>query len=386
MGVTMRANKRTLLAGCFALLVAASLMTCSKTYAYKENAVPEPVALSQRLKTLFKETKLVCFGRYALTVPKEAQVVWGHVSFPSKIYIFKGDQNAIKELVDKDIAKLKYDDKDADITYNNRGPIEGSWQIRYYDSKAAKELNLYLFNTYINKSDLIFFWRDGVDPGAGQSEEQAVALATSRAKSLRLRTEDDIPSDEGYCIEHGFMASSFYGDQEMVNVGIHLPSLPDVTFSVSSNKDAYADYSKEEFARMKVEELSLLARIHAAQKEQGTLYPLRTLLREGKRDVQHWHGEESLIRRTDGVHDFEWGFVGTPKDVANPSEFLVNLYTKVEHNTVGAAKATSLSDDEAVALWDKLLSGLKFRVKVPGAPEGSYYISPGKTGSVAKRQ
>jgi hypothetical protein len=45
---------------------------------------------------------------------------------------------------------------------------------------------------------------------------------------------------------------------------------------------------------------------------------------------------------------------------------------------VGAAKAASLSDDEAVALWDKLLSGLKFRVKVPGAPEGSYYLPPHK--------
>jgi hypothetical protein len=376
MGVIMRANKRNVLAGCVALLVAALLMTCSKTYAYKENAVPEPVALSQRLKNLFKETKLVCFGRYALTVPKEAKVIWGEVSFPSKIYLFEGGQNAIKDLVDKDIAKLKFADDDADITYNGYGPIEGSWQMRYYESKAAKRFNLHFFNTYVNKGDLIFLLRGAIEDE--QSEEQALALQTNRAKSLRLRIEEDIPSDEGYCIEHGFMASSFYGDQEMVNVGIHLPSLPDVTFSVSSNKDAYADYPKEEFAKMKVEKLSLLARIHDAQKEQGTLYPLRTLLREGKRDVQHWHGEESLIRRTDGVHDFEWGFVGTPKDVANPPEFIVHLYTKVEHNTVGAAKAASLSDDEAVALWDKLLSGLKFRVKVPGAPEGSYYISPNK--------
>lgn len=210
-------------------------------------------------------------------------------------------------------------------------------------------------------------------------------MEANRAKSLRLRTEDEVPSDEGYCIEHGFMASSFYGHQEMVNVGIHLSSLPDVTFSISSNKDAYADYSKEEFARMKVEELPLLARIHGAQKEQGISYPFRTLLREGKRNVQHWHGEESLIRRTDGGHDFEWGFVGTPKDVANPSEFIINMYTKVEHNTVGAAKAASLSDDEAVALWDKLLSGLKFRVKVPGAPEGSYFIPPGKAATAASQ-
>jgi hypothetical protein len=379
MGVIMRAHKRTVLAGCLALLMAALLITYSKTYAYKENAVPEPVALSQRLKNLFNETKLVCFGRYALMVPKEARIIWGNVSFPSKILIFKGNQNAIRELADKYIAKLKYADDDADITYNGRGPVEGSWQIRYYEDKAAKRLNLHFFNTYINKGDLIFLLGGAIEDG--QSEEQALAIEATRAGSLRLRAEEEVPSEEGYCIEHGFMASSFYDDQEMVNAGLYFPSLPDITLSISSNKDAYGDYPKEEFEKKKVSELSLLARIREAQEEQGIMYPHRAVLREGKRDVQHWHGEESLIKRPDGVHDFEWGFVGTPKDVANPSEFVVNMYTKVEHNTVGAAKAASLSDEEAVALWDKLLSGLKFRAKVPGSPEGSYFMPPGKADS-----
>jgi hypothetical protein len=383
----MRAKNWAVLTGCcLALLLAAPLVACSKKYTYKENAVPETVALSTRLKNIFKETKLVCFGRYALTVPKEAQLIPGEASFPSRIYVYQGTRGKIKELVDQDIAKLKRANKTAEITYNGPGPLEGSWQFRYYDSKAARELNIHLFNTYINKDDLIFRLRGGIDPATKQTEEQAVEQEAIRAKSLRLRTEDDIPSEEGYCIDHGFMASSFYGDQEMISAGIYLPSLPDVTFSISSNKDAYSDYSKEEFARIKVEELSLLARIRQAQEQQGSNYPDRTLLREGKRDVQHWHGEESLIRRPDGTHDFEWGFVGTPKDVANPPEFGAAMFTKVEHNMVGAAKAASLSDDEAVALWDQLLSGLKFRVRVPGAPEGSYYLPPRKTDTAATGQ
>lgn len=335
--------------------------------------MPERVTLSPQLKKIFQETKLVCFGRYALALPKEAQLIWGSASFPSKISSFPGSLEDLKERVAKDIAKIKYDDKGAEITYNNPGPIEFSWQIRYFDTKGAKQLNLLFFNTYVSKRDRIFRLGNAVDEG--QSEAQVTALEESRAKSLHLRLDDDaVPPNEGYCIEHAFMASSFYGDQEMVNVGIYLPSLPDVTFSISSNKDAYADYPKEEFNKKKIEELSLLARIRKAQEEQGTMYPHRTVLREGKRNVQHWQGEESLIKRPDGVHDFEWGFVGTPKDVANPSELIVNMYTKVEHNVVGAAKKASVTDDEAVALWDNLLSGLKFRVKVPGAPEGSYFL------------
>jgi hypothetical protein len=357
--------------GCAALVAAMAFSPHFQRYSYKENAVPKNVALSHRLEALFEKTKRVCFGRYALTVPEEAQLIWGDASFPSRIFLYTCGMEAIKERVAKDIAKLRFSDDQADITYNDKGPIEDSWQIRYFEDNAAKELHLKVFNTYINKSDLIFLLRGSLD---GEPEEQAGEREASRAKSLRLRDESDIPSEPGYCIEHGFMASSAYDDQEMVNVGIYLPSLPDVTFSISSNKDAYADYPKAEFEKMKLGELSLLARIRAAQEEQGVLYPHRTVLREGKRNVQHWHGEESLIRRPDGVHDFEWGFVGTPMDVANPAEFIVNLYTKVEHNTVGAAKASSLSDQETVALWDKLLSGLKFRVKVPGAPTGSYYF------------
>ena len=381
----MHAKNRGVLSGCgFAVILSVLLVACSKKYTYKEDAVPEAVTLSPRLMNLFKETKVVCFGRYALTVPKEAQVIPGEASFPSRVYIFPGNLDVIRELVNQDIAKIKRANKTAEVTYNDQGPIGGSWQFRYYKSKAAKELNLHFFNTYINKGDLIFLLGGSVEKG--QTEDQAAAQEASRAKSLRLRTEDEVPSEEGYCIEHGFMTSSFYGGQEMIAAGIYLPSLPDVTFSIRSNKDAYSDYPKEEFARMKVEELPLLARIRQAQEQQGSNYPKRTLLREGKRDVQHWHGEESLIRRPDGTHDFEWGFVGVPKDVANPSEFGVAMFTKVEHNMVGAAKAASLSDDEAVALWDKLLSGLKFRVKVPGAPDGSYYLAPRNTDTAATGQ
>jgi hypothetical protein len=369
----MRAKRLIAIAAAMVVLLAATMAFSSRNqkFSYKENAVPKPIALNHRLQSLFEKTKLVCFGRYALVVPAEAQLIWGDPSFPSRIHIFNGGPNALKEKVANDLAKIKYENRTAEITYNGEGPVEGSWQIRYFEDEAAKELNLKDFNTYINRGDLIFLLGGSLE---GKTEERASTREASRARSLRLRNESETPSEPGYCIERGFMASASYDDQEMINVGIHLPSLPDVTFSVSSNKDAYGDYPKAEFEKMKAEQLSLLARVRAAQEQQGVLYPHRTLLREGKRDVQHWHGEESLIRRTDGVHDFEWGFVGTPTDVANPAEFIVNMYTKVEHNTVGAAKAASLTDDEAVALWDKLMSGLKFRVKVPGAPPGSYYF------------
>jgi hypothetical protein len=358
------------------LIILVSLFGNSHTYVYKETAMPESVKLSPRLQALFEKTKIFCFGRYAIEVPEEAQLIEGEATFGASIEFISGGIEKARRTVEQKVLKLKKENSTADITYNGPGPIENSWQVRYYESESAKKYALYFFETYISKGNLTFVVGDSAQNG--ETESMAVERQRAKAESLRLRAPEEVPVEPGFCIERGFMAGDRYKDQEQVNAGIYLPSLPDVTFSVSSNKDAYADYDKAEFERMKRDELPLLARIKSAQKTQGALYPKRDVLREGKRDVQHWKGEESLIRRPDGTHDFEWAFVGTPEDVANPSEFHAALFSKVAHNMVGAAKKASVSDDEAVALWDKLLSGLKFRVNVPGAPEGSYYLRASK--------
>jgi len=363
------------------LIVLVSLFGNSHSYTYKETAVPDPVKLSSRLHTLFERTKILCFGRYAIEVPQEAQLISGSAVFDDGIEVVSGGLEKAKHLADDQIRKLKREHNTAEITYVGPGPIENSWQVRYFEDKYKKERNALFFDTYISKGEITFVLGDTVSQG--ETENIVIERQLARAKSLRLRTAEEVPAEPGFCIEHGFMPGDRYGDSEQINAGIYIPSLPDVTFSVSSNKDAYADYKKDEFEQMKRDELPLLARIKAAQKTQGVLYPKRAVLREGKRNVQHWKGEESLIRRPDGTHDFEWAFVGTPRDVANPSEFHAAMFTKVADNMVGAAKKASVSDDEAVALWDKLLSGLKFRVKVPGAPEGSYFIPLGKADTAA---
>ena len=361
------------------LIVFVSLVGNSRTYTYKETAVPEPVKLSPRLSTLFEKTKILCFGRYAIEVPQEAQLTMGEVWFPSTLKLIRGGMEEAKLYADDNIRKLKRKEDTAEITYNGPGPIVNSWQTRYFEDKYKKARNELFFDMYISKGGFTFALGDAME--TGETESMVIARQRDQATSLRLRSADEVPTESGFCIEHGFIANNQYDRQEMVSAGIYLPSFPDVTFSISSNKDAYADYDKAEFEKMKRDELPLLARIKGAQDMQGVFYPKRDVLREGKRDVQHWHGEESLIRRPDGTHDFEWAFVGTPTEVANPSEFGAAMFTKVEANMVGAAKAASVSNDEAVALWDKLLSGLKFRVKVPGAPEGSYLYRKGDPGT-----
>ena len=359
-----------------AIIAMAFLSAYTKKNTDKEITMPENFKLSKRLETLFLKTKIVCFGRYALEVPQEAQLISGGTTILSEIKTIPGGVTEKNERIAEEIEKIKKSDRTSEITYNGKGPIENSWQLQYYDGKFSKEDGDLFFKTYVIKGNQIFI----LDGSRRKDEtiEDATRNQMVRANNLRLRDENEVPKEPGYCVKNGFMSDNKYDSQEMADAGLYFPSFPDVTFSITANKNAYGDYPPAEYDAEVRGKLSLLARIQEAKDQQGKNYPPRTLLREGKRDVQHWHGEESLIRRTDGVHDFEWTLVGTPRDIAYPAVLEASMYTKVAHNMVGAAEAASLTDEEAIALWDKLLSGLKFRVKVPGAPPGSYYIDPDK--------
>ena len=335
------------------------------------------------IDNLWSRAKLVCFGRYAIHAPKDSVLAWGIASFPSRIMVVDARDASTESYATEEISKIKFDNHTAEIMFSGPDAEGLGWQLDYYEDKYAKIDGVLLSRRYIELGNKIFFL------SAAKSQQEAndkfASRQLKRANSLRLRESAEVPVSSGYCIEHGFLESDHYDGQEVVEVGLHLPSFPDVKFSISSNKNAYADYPPAEFDERLRKELSLLFRIKQAKEEQGSSYPHRVVLREGIRNVQHWKGEESLIRRADGTHDFEWAFVGRPKDVANPSEFSVRMFTKVAHNLIGAAEKASLTDEEAIALWDKFLSGLKFRVKVPGAPEGSYYFLPGeKTDTGAK--
>ena len=352
------------------------LSAYAKKNSAKETIMPGHFKLSKRLETLFSKTKIVCFGRYAVEVPQEAQLISGGTILLSEIKTIPGGITEKNESIEEEIEKIRKNNRTSEITYNGKGPVENSWQLQYYDGKFSKEDGDLFFKTYVIKGKHIFILDGSIRKG--ESIKSATENQLFRVNSLRLRDEEEVPNEPGYCIKHGFMSDNKYESQEMADAGLYFPSFPDVTFSITSNKNAYGDYPPAEYDAKVRGKLSLLARIQEAKDQQGNNYPARTLLREGKRDVQHWHGEESLIRRTDGVHDFEWTLVGTPRDIAYPAVLEASMYTKVAHNMVGAAEAASLTDEEAIALWDKLLSGLKFRVKVPGAPPGSYYIDPDK--------
>jgi len=340
-------EQMTLRRSAIALLGGLALMSC-QPYSYKEKGVPDPVQLSPRLQALFASTKQVCFGRYVLEVPAEAELILGSQYFPAKIITHVGAADRLNELADAYRRNVLSEDTTAEITYFGSGPTSKSVQIRYFRSDIAKAYGNERGYSIVAAGPHLFEW-------------YGARIVAPLIGSLRARDNAEIPQEPGVCIDHGFIADSSGTFQEISQAGIALPSLPDVSFSVDSNKTASVEGENGE---------GLLASIARQRRYLGVDYPKLTTLREGKRVVGVWQGEESLVREEDGTHDFEWEAVGKERTTLHPSSIGAKMYTKVAANLVGAADKASLTDDEAIALWDKLLDGVRFRVNAPPTQTG----------------
>ncbi len=315
--------------------------------------------MSKRIEVLFANTKLLCFGRYVLTAPMDSRLAFGR-DFPT----LPNQAKDIEKVMAAERAKILVAEETAEITYFGKGPAPNVWLIRSYADDTAKKLELEGFRFYYAVGPHIFMDSDATAKSQKVTATSLLNDAAETAKNLRLREPDEVPKDQGLCHEYGFTRDSSFSNV-LSQVGLHMAALPDVVFSVESNQAASTEGSNGH---------GLLERIADRKRELGSSYPKLTTLREGKKTVHGWAGEESLVRYPDGTQEFRWMFIGVSGNVARPALLDVTMHTKVEADRVGAATASSLNDEEAIALWDKLLAGLKFRVAVPGAPADAVAI------------
>jgi Tle cognate immunity protein 4 C-terminal domain len=310
--------------------------------------------MNRRIEKLFEHTKLLCFGRYVLTAPMESRLAFGR-DFPT----LPNQAKDIEKILAAERAKILAKDKTAKINYVGPGPVPGVWLIRYYDDEFAPKYGLESFDVYYIVGPHVFVGGDATAKSYNVTAESILANTVETARNLRTREPDEVPADQGLCHRYGFTQIDGAKGSAFSQAGLHIAALPDVVFSVQSNQNQSTTGSNG---------YSLLKLINDRKREAGSNYPKLTTLREGKKKVHGWDGEESLVRMADGSHDFEWMFIGESGNVARPGNLDVTMFSKVASDRVGAAEASSLNDEEAIALWDKLLEGFKFRVAVPGAP------------------
>ena len=184
-------------------------------------------------------------------------------------------------------------------------------------------------------------------------------LETRLLPNLRARKPNEIPSEPGFCIEKGFIADDGKTPQhEYAELNFRFKQWPDVTVSVYSrtNGDKLED--------------SLLTRIKKplplefAEAAKG----IKTF-RQGKRVIGPHQGEEVLDALPTGhgypVHHFVWDVAGEPRSIFTP-HIHIELGTGSGRSINQRYMQPSLTDKQAIELYDRIVNSIRLRPTTPG--------------------
>lgn len=330
----------------------------------KEWKTPNMTPPTPRLQAMFEKSKTVCFGRFMVDVPASATVAWGEVAVPLGVNVYPNGTAEVKTLAQKFIDELMSDkainqnDVPLLISVHDVDQPEGKIVVGYEDFQAINGLKI---NGYFRLNN------DGVvidSRPLRPRKDQVIADITSIARRLQQRAENEIPAEPGNCIEYAFLPdNSAPGEEppvELIRIGFRLKEFPDTHLSVfvgPSNPHYEESHSLE----------WRLTQLEKNQKAQDPNNPLIKTkdLRRGARQIHGWlNGFEALSRTPEqaeihSIHDFAMDFRGVPSDPLKPY-VEIQMQTGVADNVAGATKA-SLTDEEAIAVWDKITSTIRVR-------------------------
>ncbi|TFW31005.1 T6SS immunity protein Tli4 family protein [Massilia horti] len=364
---------------CLVCLAAATLMLVACDRNPKEWKTPNMTELTPRLKPLFDKTKTVCFGRFLVDVPESATVVWGNADVSLGVRIYPKGVDQVKEFAQKFIDELKGEK----AIYHNYIPLfisednvvqpQGKIVTGYEGFTAVNGLKI---NGYFRLND------DGVvieSRPLSDEKDETIAEIISIARRLRQHSETEIPTEPGNCVEYAFLSDKSEPDKELpmehIRIGFRLKEFPDTHLSIyvapANPYNPEDDSLERQFNRV---------RAGAKSPESKKALADTKFLRESPRQIHDWQtGYEVLMRSPDeersrAHHDFRMKFVGVPRDLYKPYAD-IQFQTGVADNAAGAAKA-SLTDEEAIAVWDKITSSIRVRPTVATPAKTSQADSP----------
>lgn len=317
--------------------------------------------LSPRLQPLFQKTVTVCFGRFVIDIPATATVVYGPAEVEFPIQYFAGEGGKVEQLVAEQLIKVEegrdYFMPGEIAKFPMFGKvIEGSIPGHKIVFGSTNQVG-YAISSFIPIGEDLFVQRtNGVLP-----EEADIRSVRERldivAGHLLLRHTDEIPGEPGSCFNGGFIALPL--QYEKVTLGVRLKEFPDVHFSVEvhKNQDHLVESSGLELLLDRAEK-------QAKKEGLGTVYASIKTMRRGPRKLGTWNGYEIVARKpayeddTD-AHEFRFHSMGAVNDPLQP-QLDIRFYTGVKDDRQ-ASVLPSLTDEEAVALWDKLIRTIRVR-------------------------
>lgn len=310
-----------------------------------------------RIEKLFEATKVICFGRILIRVPITSLVVFGWTEVDSTIEYAKGYSGRVDELVNESLIEVQNERKFLRGDDSKRLPLYGAVIDGVVPGQkiviGSKDRVGYSAKSFVPVADDLFVQIfDSLMP-----EEDIVARLNFVAGKLRLRAAEEIPSEQGICIEGGFVPSEY--QYERARIGIRLKDFPDVHLSVEAHKN---------LAHLPEGNSPRLLRKSASQNADAaglaSVFSRIEVLRDQERQLSSWTGEEFAARipnykSSKSVHEFRFHSMGSINDPFHP-ELDIRLDSGVEGN-LKAKLNPSITDEEALALWDKILPTIRLR-------------------------
>jgi len=328
---------------------------CERRFQHKLDASMDKTM--PRIEKLFEETKVICFGRIVMRIPINATVVYGWAEVDSSIAYKNGYSNKIHALVDETLTEVEKSRKFMRENDFKRLPLFGAVIDGIVPGQkiviGSKDRIGYSAKSFIPiAGDLFIQDFDSMMP-----EEDVVKRLNIVASRLKLRSSEEIPSEEGICIEGGFVPSEY--QYERARIGIRLKEFSDVHLSIETHKNLM--YLPEGNSPRLLRK-SALQRASAAGL--ASVFERIEILRDQERKLSVWTGEEFAAKtprykESNSVHEFRFHGMGSINDSFHP-ELDIRLDSGVKGNTKAKAKP-SITDEEALALWDKILPTIRLR-------------------------
>jgi hypothetical protein len=212
---------------------------------------------------------------------------------------------------------------------------------------------------------------------AKYGDEERARLAEEMLERLRLRRENEVPSEPGFCISRAiFIEPLPVRKAEHIAMHLSLPEHPDLAMALVSMPGGGA-------------ESGLLGRVAETDSAASADESLRvTKLRLGKRSINGLDGEEALERMRElnftSTYAFIWEARGVENDPSQP--FLsLELQGGISPRPGGKPVDTSLHEDALLRLWDSIASSIRLRKGGPPPPSAAPPEPSGpKLGAVAR--
>lgn len=321
-----------------------------------------------RIQNFFENSKTVCVGRLLLDVPESAEVVYGTAQVPTSVFVIPGKGNRMEAIVRQRLEEIETEREYAGGGLLKPDSVLGT--VRTNQSGIQKTVFgvskrsgiFYQIHSYTRVGDDLFVQK--IDARSQKEEyEKQINVLNNMASLFRSRGEHEVPSEPGICIEDGFISDPPETMREYVTIGVRLAEFPDVHFSLLTINTLKWLASDAIEPRLKEAEHDAIA------SGRGDWYARIKTLRRGPKQLNIWKGYEVAThlppQKLEGdTHEFRFVSQGVPK---NPMMPLVDMQLRsgMKDNTVGGAKP-SVSDDEALAIWDRLTSSVRVR---PVSPE-----------------